>query len=71
MQNVAGTFESQRGFTIEDKEVRGIPLPDALVKDLKAWKATRLKTQYVLGTDTDRPNKKLLRGLKRLSTVRG
>lgn len=56
----------KEGFTIKDKEERDVPIPDALVKDLKSWKAARPKAQFVLGTGTDRPNTKLLRGLKRL-----
>ncbi len=56
----------KEGFTIKDKEERVVPIPDALVKDLKSWKAARPKAQFVLGTGIDHPNAKLLRGLKRL-----
>ena len=55
------------GFTIKDKEERDVPMPDALVDVLKKWKAERPKTELVLGTRGDKPNRKWLRALKRLA----
>jgi integrase len=58
-------------FKIKDKEERSLPIPDDLFERLKQLWAERPKSKLVLGTRNDRPNTKLLRLLKRLTTASG
>jgi integrase len=55
------------GFRIKDREERSIPLSDGLVDMLTAYRAEHPSQLFVAGTSNDRPNKKLLRTLKRLA----
>jgi integrase len=59
------------GFNIKDHEERDIPIPADLLERLKVYKAKHPKIRFVTGTKTDRPNKKLLRTLKRLVNAAG
>lgn len=61
----------EHGFTVKDKEERAVPLPDELVRVLKKWKKERPNAVWVLGTKGDQPNRKWLRGLKRLAKRAG
>ena len=62
------------GHAIKDKEERDVPLPDALVKVLTAWRAERDpdgKQTLVLGTAKDKPQTKWLRLIKRAALDAG
>jgi integrase len=59
------------GFKIKDKEQRDVAIPAELVRVLKAWKRKRPDAKFVLGTEGDRPNYKMLRSLKRLARRAG
>lgn len=58
-------------FAIKDKEERDLPIPADLLKRLNAYRKTHPKDRLVTGTDTDQPNRKLLRTLKRLVKAAG
>ena len=53
-------------FKIKDKEERDIPIPADLLERLSAYREKHPDGRLVTGTATDKPNKKLLRTLKRL-----
>jgi integrase len=59
------------GFTIKDKEQRDVPIPDNLLKRLRAYRIKHPDIRYVTGTRSDQPNLKLLRTLKRLANAAG
>jgi len=63
--------KEQWGFKVKDSEQRELPIPDDLLKELKARKAKCKKHRLVLGTATDQPNTKLLRTLKKLAKHAG
>jgi integrase len=54
------------GFAIKDKEERDIPISVGLLARLRAYRRQHPTEKLVTGTSTDKPNKKLLRTLKRL-----
>jgi integrase len=54
------------GQRIKDKTERSVPMPDDLIELLQAWREDNPTTKLVIGTDTDKPNRKLLRMLKRI-----
>ena len=56
------------GFKVKDSEQRDLPIPSDLLDDLRVYKDTHPKTTLVVGTESDRPNGKLLRSLKRLAS---
>jgi len=56
----------EEGQTIKDRSERKVPLPDDLVRSLKAWRKVRAESKLVLGTSNDTPNWKWLPLLKRL-----
>lgn len=53
------------GFKVKDSEQREVPIPDSLLAELKAWKQKHDAKGLVLPTQRGRPNRKLLRTLKR------
>jgi integrase len=59
------------GFKIKDKEQRDVAIPQELVKVLTAWKKKKPSVRFVLGTENDTPNCKMLRSLKRLARRAG
>lgn len=58
-------------FKIKDREERDIPIPAELLARLKAHREKHPKGRLVTGTGTDKPNRKLLRTLKRLVKAAG
>lgn len=58
-------------FKIKDKEERNIPIPADLLESLKAYREKHPKGRLVTGTASDKPNRKLLRTLKRLVKAAG
>lgn len=61
----------QLGFKIKDYEERDIPIPADLLARLNTYRKKHPSAKFVTGTKTDRPNKKLLRTLKRLVNAGG
>lgn len=57
--------------SIKDRAERSIPFPDDLSDLLLRWKDKRPKTRYVLGTENDTPNWKMLRTMKRVAKRAG
>ena len=53
------------GFRVKDSEQREVPIPDDLLVELKTWKQQHGSKGLVLSTNGGRPNRKLLRTLKR------
>lgn len=58
-------------FNIKDKEERDIPIPPRLLARLKSYRKEHPVGRLVTGTGNDRPNRKLLRTLKRLVRAAG
>jgi integrase len=62
-------------FKVKDSEQRDVPIPDDLLKHLKAWREKQHKkhpkSRLVLGTSNGQPNGHLLRLLKRLAKSAG
>jgi integrase len=58
-------------FKIKDKEERDIPVPADLLERLKTYREKHPNGRLVTGTATDKPNRKLLRTLKRLVKAAG
>ena len=58
-------------FKIKDKEERDIPIPTDLLESLKTYRKKHPNGRLVTGTATDKPNRKLLRTLKRLVKAAG
>lgn len=58
--------QSSYGFAIKDKEERDIPISAGLLARLRAYREQHPDERLVTGTSKDKPNKKLLRTLKRL-----
>ena len=58
-------------FKIKDKEERDLPIPADLLDRLKSYRAQHPVGRLVTGTATDKPNRKLLRTLKRLAKAAG
>ena len=54
------------GFRIKDKEERSVPVPDELLKILKAYQHANPKKRFVLGNVNDKPNTHLLRLIHKL-----
>ncbi len=54
-------------FKVKTHEQRDVPVPDALLEELKNWKAHRAGKALILGTGTEKPNTKLLLMLKNLA----
>lgn len=54
-------------FKVKDSGQREIPVPTDLLATLKKWHAKRPKSRLIAGTNSDNPNGKLLRLLKRLA----
>jgi integrase len=54
------------GFRIKDKEERSVPVPDDLLKRLKAYQKANPEKRFVIGNGKDRPEIHLLRLLKKL-----
>jgi integrase len=50
---------------VKDKEERDVPIPAPLLALLKKWRKEQPNHKLVVGTKTDKPNRKLLRTLKR------
>jgi len=63
---VQGKIRQRYTFKVKDKEARTVPVNDALCARLAAWKASRPGTVLILGTGSDKPNRHLLRTLKRM-----
>jgi integrase len=59
------------GFKIKDKEQRDVAIPQELVKVLTAWKHKKPDVRFVLGTENDFPNRRMLRSIKRLAKRAG
>lgn len=59
------------GFKVKDCEERDIPIPDSLLQRLRAYRLKHPKEMLVTGTVTGKPNRKLLRTLKRLVRAAG
>ena len=57
---------SRFGFKVKDSEQREVPIPTDLLNELKVRKDANPNTTLVVGTESDTPNRKLLRTLKRL-----
>jgi integrase len=66
MFTVQGKKRAGYEFKVKDKEARTVPVNDALCARLAAWKASHPGTVLILGTDSDAPNRHLLRQLKRM-----
>ena len=58
-------------FKIKDKEERDIPIPADLLQRLKTYRKQHPGDRLVTGTSADKPNRKLLRALKRLVKAAG
>jgi integrase len=56
------------GFRVKDSEQRELPIPADLLDALKVRRDAEPNTTLVVGTEGDKPNRKLLRSLKRLVT---
>jgi integrase len=54
-------------FVVKDSEQRDVPVPTDLLKQLKKHRKENPETRLVVGTNSDKPNGKLLRFLKRLA----
>ena len=66
MFTVQGKVRAGYTFKVKDKEARTVPVNDVLCTRLAVWKASRPSTVLILGTASDRPNRHLLRTLKRM-----
>jgi integrase len=66
MFTVQGKVRVGYTFRVKDQEARTVPVNNALCARLAAWKASRPGTVLILGTESDAPNRHLLRSLKRL-----
>ena len=66
MFTVQGKSREAYTFKVKDKEARTVPVNDILCARLAAWKESRPGTVLILGTESDRPNRHLLRTLKRV-----
>lgn len=55
----------------KDKDARDIPIPDSLVRDLKAWKDTTKKSFLLFPRSDDRPNGHILRECKAIALRAG
>ncbi len=66
MFTVQGKIRAGYTFKVKDKEARTVPVNDALCARLAAWKAAHPGTVLILGTESDSPNRHLLRTLKRM-----
>jgi integrase len=53
-------------FKIKDSEERDVPVPKDLVVDLKRWRSSHEGQELVIPNRKGKPNRKLLRALKRL-----
>jgi integrase len=60
-----------RGFAVKDKQQRDVPIPADLLTILSQWHKTNPKSALIIGTASDKPNKHLLRTLKRLAKRTG
>jgi integrase len=60
-----------RGFAVKDKQQRDVPIIAELLTSLSEWHKKHPKKTLVLGTASDKPNKHLLRTLKRLAKRTG
>jgi integrase len=58
-------------FQVKDSEQRDVPIPADLLERLMARRPKHPSTRLILGTDSDTPNTKLLRTLKRLAKRAG
>ena len=58
-------------YKVKDSEQREITLSSDLVAALKSWREQRRSHTLVLGTQSDKPNDKMLRSLKRLAKREG
>ena len=58
-------------FKIKDKEERDIRLPEDLLERLRVYMKKYPERRLLTGTKTDKPNRKLLRTLKRLVNAAG
>ncbi len=54
------------GFKVKDSEQRDVPIPADLRLRLEAYRAKHPQDRLVTGTETDSPNTKMLRTLKRV-----
>jgi integrase len=63
--------KSKYGFRVKDSEQRDVPIPDDLLTALRQWKEQRDGKALVLGTDSDKPDSKMLRSIKRLAKRAG
>ncbi len=59
------------GFKVKDSEERDIPIPSDLLRHLRARRKTHPDSKLVLPTSGGKPNRKLLRTLKRLAKNAG
>jgi integrase len=59
------------GFKIKDKEQRDVAIPQELVKVLTEWKLKKPTVRFVIGTENDKPNRRMLRSIKRLAKRAG
>ncbi|MGC1780972.1 MAG: site-specific integrase [Acidobacteriaceae bacterium] len=58
--------KAQWDFKVKDSEERDVPIPAPLIEILTAWHKERPKHKLITGTKGDKPNRKLLRMLKRI-----
>jgi integrase len=61
----------QYKFTVKDYEERDIPIPLDFLAQLNEWKESHPKQNLIVPTATGKPNKKLLRMVKRLARRAG
>lgn len=66
MFTVQGKVRAGYTFKVKDKEARTVPVNNVLCSRLAAWKESHPGTVLILGTDSDSPNRHLLRTLKRM-----
>jgi integrase len=66
MFTVQGKTRKGYTFAVKDKEARTVPVNDVLCARLAEWKKSRPGTVLILGTESDSPNRHLLRTLKRM-----
>jgi integrase len=63
--------KSKWGFKVKDSEQRDVPVPADIAAELMSWREKRQGKTLVLGTDSDQPNYKMLRAVKRLAKRAG
>ncbi len=59
------------GFVVKDKEQRDVPIAADVLAELMAWKEKHEGKRLILGTESDQPNRKMLRSVKRMAKRAG